>query len=363
MSFGNDYIPVSVNVLKSGMKIDYSIYRENNREFSLLCKDVVLTDELIERFRKLTYPDYTVYVPNAKFEDVTGNKPELTVKEKKEVFNKSYDRVKESAGKMFDRIADDDFVPVEVVEDLTRTVHSQVESMEISHILQSINSMRAIDEYLHAHCVNVALLNGVIGRWLNLDKKSLAALVKIGLLHDIGKLKIPQRILNKPTRLTEEEFDLIMNHPIYSHEILVRSGYTDERILKGVIQHHERVNGLGYPFGLNINAITDFAKITSIADSYDAMVTKRAYKEAHSPFEILSWFADGCYSELDLNYVNVFLESMVEEFKGRKVLLSNGQKATVLFVNAMNFAFPIVQAGGEIIHTSVDLRCVEMLDD
>ena len=371
MDFSNDYIPVSLSVLKTGMEIDFSIYRENNREFSLLCKDVTLTGELIERFSKLTYPSYNIYIPSAEYEYVISGKPKKhvqniqrnQVKIKKNAFFKNYEQVKENTGKIFDKIKFEDSVPAEAVNELTQTVHNQVETMEISHILQSINSVRRVDENLHTHCTNVALLNGVIGKWLKLDKTSLAALVKVGLLHDIGKLKIPQRILNKPERLTEDEFDLIMNHPIYSHELLIKSGYTEERILKGVIQHHERVNGLGYPFGLNINSITDFAKITSIADVYDAMVTKRAYKEAHSPFEILSWFADGCYSELDLNYVNVFLESMVNEFKGKKVMLSNGETATVLYINAMNFSFPVVQAGGEIIHTSADLRCISMLDE
>jgi len=93
------------------------------------------------------------------------------------------------------------------------------------------------------------------------------------------------------------------------------------------------------------------------------MVTKRAYKEAHSPFEILSWFAEGCYSELDLNYVTIFLESMVDEFKGKKVILSDDRVATVLFVHAMNFAYPIVQTESGVVHTSPDLKCVSMFDD
>jgi HD-GYP domain-containing protein (c-di-GMP phosphodiesterase class II) len=360
---GSDYIPVDLDFLKSGMIIDFNIYRENNGEFLLLCKDVVINDELIGRFKRLTYPTYKIYIPNSQHKEIVQKTRKQQNKIKKNIFFKSYEQVKENTSKMLDKIVFSDSVPVEIVDELSRTVHKQVETMEISHIIQSINSVRKIDEYLHTHCVNVALLNGIIGRWLGLDTQSLAALVKVGLLHDIGKLKIPQRILNKPTRLSEEEFDLIMNHPIYSHELLVRSGYTDEQILKSVIQHHERVNGMGYPFGLNLNAITGFAKITSISDVYDAMVAKRAYKDAHSPFEILSWFAEGCYSELDYNYVMKFIDSMAEEFKGKKVLLSNGREATVLFIHSANIANPIVQSNGEIINTSADLRCVSIIDD
>ena len=364
MAFSNnDYVPIPLSSLKIGMEIDYDIYRENNGEFLLLCKDVTITDELLERFHRLTYPTYNIYVPNSKYELMVDDRRKLHNRIKRNAYYKNYEQVKETASGMLDEILKADSVPLEIVEDLTATVHKQVETMEISHIIQSINSVRKVDEYLHTHCVNVALLNGIIGRWLKMDDDNLASLVKAGLLHDIGKLKIPNRILNKPTRLTEEEFALIMNHPVYSHDMLTRSGYTDEKILKCVIQHHERVNGMGYPSGLNLKEITEFARITSISDVYDAMVTKRAYKEAHSPFDILSWFSEGCYSELDFRYVTVFIESMADEFKGKKVLLSDGREGTVMFVHANNIANPIVRSNGEVINTSADLRCVSILDE
>ncbi|MCL2077367.1 MAG: HD-GYP domain-containing protein [Oscillospiraceae bacterium] len=358
-----DYIPVSLDILKSGMVIDYSIYREKNREFFLLCKDAVLTEELLDRFRMLTEPYNEIYIPSNKYDEIIKERNNQKDKVKKRIFFRSYEQAKKSAAKMLERIAAEDSIPAEIAEELSQTVNKQVETMEISHIIQGINSVRKIDEYLHTHSVNVALLNGVMGRWLKLEKQELAALVKVGLFHDIGKLKIPKAILDKPTKLTEQEFDLVSNHPIYSHDLLKKSGFTDERILTGVIQHHERVNGMGYPFGLNINKISEFARITSIADVYDAMITKRTFKSAHSPFEVLSWFSDGCYSELDYNYVMVFLESMVDEFKGKKVLLSNGKTGTVMFVHSTNFAYPIVQADGEIIHTSKDLKCVSLVND
>jgi len=360
---GNDYIPVKLDVLKSGMHISFSIYREINREFLLLCKDVVITDELLEKFARLTYPSYTIYMPNSKHEEIIKEVHGFKNSPKKAVFNRNYERVKDNAAKLMDKIVTSETVPMEVTEDLAQNVHRQVENAEISHIVDSINSVRKHDEYLHTHSVNVSLLNGIIGKWLKLPEDELGVLVKIGLLHDIGKLRIPERILNKPARLTEEEFGQIMNHPVYSHELLVKSGYTDERILKGVIQHHERVNGTGYPIGMDMTQITEFAKITAISDVYDAMVTKRVYKDAHSPFEILSWFAEGCYSELDYKYVTVFIESMAEEFRGKRVLLSDGREAQVMFIHSFNIAYPIVSANGEVINTSPDLRCVSLIGE
>ena len=359
-----EYIPVSLSVLKSGMNINYSIFRENNREFLLLCKDQVLTDDLIERFKRLTYPNYVIYMPRKKYDEIQVDKRKQQQKAKKNAFVKSYEQVKNVTSIMMDKIAAEDNIPVEVADELTKTVHKQVEVMEITHIIESINSVRMVDEYLHTHSVNVAMLNGIIGRWLKMDTETLTALVKVGLLHDIGKLKIPQEILDKPTRLTEEEFKVIINHPVFSRDILVKSGFTDERILLGVAHHHERTNGMGYPFGLNANTICDFARITAISDVYDAMVANRAYKVAHSPFEILSWFAEGCYSELDFKYVSVFLESMTEEFKGKSVLLSDDRVGTIMFFNNHNIAYPLVQMrDGSVVTTSEEVKCVRIIED
>jgi HD-GYP domain-containing protein (c-di-GMP phosphodiesterase class II) len=360
---GSDFIPVKLDVLKSGMNINFSIFRENNGEFLLLCKDVVITDELLERFKKLTYPNYRIYLPSSHYESIIKDSPIPAIGPKRAAHFKNYEQAKERASKMFDTIVTKDSVPAEYTENLTQSIYKQVETVEISDIIEGINSVRNIDEYLHTHSVNVALLNGIIGRWLKLPEDELAVLVKIGLLHDIGKLKIPGGILNKPARLTESEFDMIMNHPIFSHELLMRSGINDERILKGVIQHHERVNGMGYPFGTGVSEITDYAKITAISDVYDAMVATRVYKEAHSPFEILSWFAEGCYSELDYKFVTVFLDSMAEEFRGKKVLLSDGREATVMFMHSFNIAYPIVKVGDEVVNTSPDIKCVSIIGE
>jgi HD-GYP domain-containing protein (c-di-GMP phosphodiesterase class II) len=360
---GNDFIPVKLDVLKKGMNINFSIYRENNREFLLLCKDVVISDELLEKFKRLTYPTYMIYLPNSKLEEIVRESHESKSTPKKATFVRNYERTKERTSQMLDRIITTETVPMDIAEDLALNVNRQVEAAEVTDIIESINSVRNVDEYLHTHSVNVALLNGIIGRWLKLGDDELGALVKIGLLHDIGKLRIPERILNKPERLTEKEFEQIMNHPLFSHEILTKSGYKDQRILKGVLQHHERVNGMGYPFGMNLSEITEYARITAISDVYDAMVTKRVYKDAHSPFEILSWFAEGCYSELDFKYVTVFIECMAEEFKGKRVLLTDGRVATIMFIHSFNIAYPIVSAGGEVVNTSPDLKCVSLVGE
>jgi HD-GYP domain-containing protein (c-di-GMP phosphodiesterase class II) len=272
----------------------------------------------------------------------------------------AYKAVKEETESLFDDVAKTERVSREAASSLANAVREQIKTFDASILIQQINGIRKTDEYLHTHSVNVSMLNGLIGKWMRLDDSSQKVLVEIGLLHDVGKLKVPPEILNKPAKLTPEEFKIVQTHPVFAREILERSGVKDERLLRGVLQHHEKGNGHGYPYGLRIRDIDEFARITAISDVYDAMVARRVYKEAHSPFEILAWFAKGCYSDLDIQFVNVFMDAMVEELKGKHVNLSDGTVAEVVYVHPSNFQYPLVRRGDEIIHTSAELSCLTM---
>lgn len=372
-----DYVPVNIDELEAGLQIGCNVYFKKEDDLVFLCKDVTLTQELIDKFKTVIYPDDMVYISKKFIKDIFKKRdyskyiPDM-VKNAQIVDNNDsneYESVKqqyESAVsdtvKMFCNITENNTVNAEDTENLAQTVQFQLESNDISLILQSISSIRKVDEYLHTHSLNVAFLNGLMGKWLKYDKARQDDLVKIGLLHDIGKLRIPPEILNKPGRLTKEEFEEIKTHPYYSFEILVKSGNVNKEILQGVIQHHEKLNGTGYPYGIGVEKITEYAKITSISDIYDAMVAKRVYKDAHSPFEILENFAKEGYSELDIKYVKLFINCMIEELKGKLVVLSDGSVAKVLIVKAMDLKYPIVEVDGNVINTSPDLYCVSMFN-
>lgn len=107
-----------------------------------------------------------------------------------------------------------------------------------------------------------------LGKWLGYSEESILELSIVGLLHDIGKLKIPEEIVNKPGKLTSDEFGLMKSHSFYSYEILLETGDFNEDILLGVLQHHEKVNGTGYPNGLKGEDIHKYAKIIAVCDIY-----------------------------------------------------------------------------------------------
>ena len=246
---------------------------------------------------------------------------------------------------------------------LVQTVNETVEQAELSFLIHWISYMRDSDEYLYTHGVNVGILNGMMARWLELSDEDEQRLILVGLLHDVGKTLIKDEIINKAEKLTKEEYDEVKKHSIHSYELLKKSGITDELVLSGVRGHHEKGNGSGYPDGLKLKEIPLFARITSISDIYDAMVAKRVYKEAHSPFEVLDEFYRNKYSDLDIRLVDLFLDKMATELIGKDAVLSNGKIARIVYLEKTNFAYPIVQCEDKVIVTSDDLKCVTLFSD
>jgi putative nucleotidyltransferase with HDIG domain len=261
---------------------------------------------------------------------------------------------------LLDDVAKTGKVDTEQAVTITKNIQSQINTEDSSLILYAINQIRSEDEYLYTHCLNVAYLNGLVGKWLKLKPQEQSDLVEIGLFHDLGKLKISSSILNKPDKLTDDEFEEIKRHPVLSLEMLMKSGVRNKVVLEGVIQHHEKVNGTGYPKGLGIREITEFARITAISDIYDAMVTKRVYKEPCSPFVILNEFMKTGYSELDIKYINIFVNCMIDELKGKVIILNDGTEATVRLVDPRKVLYPIVEIDGEVVRTDDKLYCDRM---
>jgi putative nucleotidyltransferase with HDIG domain len=143
------------------------------------------------------------------------------------------------------------------------------------------------DNYTHQHSKNVARISLEIGKRMGLSQQELEKLEFSAILHDVGKIGVPDSILLKPGKLTDEEYKIIKNHTVYGAEILSQVKYVDEDILKGALEHHERLDGSGYPYGKKGEEISLFGKIIGIADVFDALSSKRTYKEAWDFGEVL----------------------------------------------------------------------------
>lgn len=167
-------------------------------------------------------------------------------------------------------------------------VDSILENSENGDAVYDLLSLRTHDYYTYTHSVNVAALSVGLAIASGLDRGRTEKLGIGAMLHDIGKSAIPHEILNKPGKLTDEEFAIMKTHVIESERLLRPQKEIPEESFVALLQHHERLTGRGYPFGVSGRQVQLFGRITPIADCYDAMTTQRVYKPAFTPFHALS---------------------------------------------------------------------------
>lgn len=268
----------------------------------------------------------------------------------------------DSIKKSFDELSRNN-TSEEVKKELEKTVEEIKNSLSVNvELLNEILDVKEVDEYLYNHSLNVAVISNLIGKWMNLPQEDLDTLVLAGLVHDIGKLKVDPLVLNKPGKLTDEEFLEMKKHPAYSHKMLVEMGYTDQKMLKAVTLHHEKVDGSGYPLGITGDKLPIHAKILAIADIFDAMTSNRVYKERVSPFKVLEMFQNQTFGKLDYSIIMTFIKKFTEYYVGSEVQLSNGEKAKIVSLNTYELTKPLlITDAGKFIDISKS-RNIQILD-
>ena len=183
----------------------------------------------------------------------------------------------------------------------------------------------------------------LIGKWLKYSPDMIKELLQAGLMHDVGKSKVPIEIINKPGALTSEEYEEIKKHPIYGYRILENIPNIHKDICMGVLMHHEREDGSGYPVGAKSSKIHHFAKIIAVADIYDAMTSKRSYKEREAPFKVFELMERHSFGVLDLNVMNAFLSNIAAYYIGDFVRLSNGDIGEIIYINPRQVSKPLIR--------------------
>lgn len=185
------------------------------------------------------------------------------------------------------------------------------------------NALDSRDSYTMNHSENVAKYSVAIAEKMNLSKESCDIIHKGALLHDVGKIGIPEHILKKNGRLTNEEYKIIQSHPTIGYEMIKHVGnFQDNGILDIVLYHHERMDGKGYPAGLNGDQIPLYARIVAVADTFDAMTTKRVYRDASNIDNTLNEIWKNKGTQFDPEIVDVFL-SLFDQQDFKKSLKSS----------------------------------------
>lgn len=224
--------------------------------------------------------------------------------------------------------------------------------------------VRHKDDYTFHHCINVAIFSGILGRWLNYSGSELRELILAGLLHDIGKAHIPLEILNKQGKLLSKEMEIMKRHTSLGYELLKNAEEIPLGIKLGVLQHHERMDGSGYPLKLPGDKIHPYARVIAVADIYDAMTSDRVYRRRTTPFKVVEMVMANMFDELDPIVCTTFLNNVRDYFVGNIIRLSDGRQAEVVFLSRMGCGRPVVRTeDGEFIdlekHKSISI--VEMV--
>ena len=164
-----------------------------------------------------------------------------------------------------------------------------------------------------------------------------------GCLADCGMAKIPPKILSKSTSITALEYEEIRKHPIYSLKMLQRSTLLKESVKHAVLQHHERLDGSGYPRGKSEQKPHAFAKIVAVADVYHAMASERIYRKKQSPFKVIEMIMQDGFGKFDITVINKLLSCIMNYSMGSRVRLSNGYIAEIVFIDKQSPTRPLIK--------------------
>lgn len=265
-------------------------------------------------------------------------------------YNKEVNSIKE----IFDSVIKNPAAPIDfhqILSDFTELIASCRTTVAL---FDKLHNMRQDEDSVYAHCLNVALISRMMGKWLKLDDNERDILTLCGLFHDIGKISIPNEILNKPDKYTDEEFALIQQHPLFSYKLLKQQPI-DERIKQAALQHHERWDGSGYPQKIEGDALDDFAAIVAIADVYDATTAARSYRPPLCPFQAISMFEKDGLQKYHPKYILTFLNRIATTYQHNRILLNNGHSANIVMINPNNLTRPMIQTD--------DGTIIDMLDN
>lgn len=225
-----------------------------------------------------------------------------------------------------------------------------------------IGALQISDEHTFKHSVDVATMAMIVARKYGLNDNQVYQIGIAGLLHDIGKSKIPNEILNKAGKLTDDEFTIMKMHSTYGYHILEPKKDISQEVKLGVLQHHEKMNGRGYPMQVTGERIHLFSRIISIADIYDALVTERPYKKPFSPRAAVEMIMS-MTEELDIKVMKCFMESVILYPVGSDVMLSTGEMARVV----ENLSYAVLRPkvlglqSGKVYDLANDVKCANII--
>lgn len=315
---------IDPRLLEAGMKVGFPIYYHENNDVHLfpeygdgsvgpweITPDVVTCTKPL-MIRKEDVNAYRSFVEQLMNTSMGGEKTEI------EAVRKKANVLREMTKIVVQDVLDDprSGEKIKNVSDSVQGLVGFILDNETSYY--SLMRISSHDFYTYIHSLNVCTLGVGLGSAIGLPQKPDLEQLGLGaMLHDVGKSQVDSQLINKPGRLTEEEFAQMRNHVMLGVDLLKNHHKLPARVLEPVAQHHEKLSGNGYPLGIKGEQLTQFGRISSIVDIYDALTTKRSYKAAFSPFEALS-FLSKTEADYDKGLLRAFVMMLGKQIEQEK---------------------------------------------
>lgn len=257
------------------------------------------------------------------------------------VAEKQYDQIKNDYSLILEDLQKGKQIDIERVRQGVEVMVDSVLRNPSAFVL--VKQLRERDEYSYSHALGTSVWCATFGRHLGLERRDIESLALGGMLLDVGKVKIPTALINKPEILAGKELEIMCSHVDKSVRILAGNPHIPNEVFRMVATHHERADGSGYPMALNNEQIPIFGRIAGIVDSYDAMTTRRPYRpRVHSPHEAINELHAGKGTIFQAELVEQFIQAVGLYPTGSLVELSTGEVAVVIEVNAMRRLRPSI---------------------
>ena len=340
-------LKIKVNSLKAGVTLGKDIFTYDSK--LLLPRGTVITSEHLENLR------------NRNIDDVYIMETEVRVKSTRSfegVYSNSLNIIRSfmleaKLGKSLD---------LEEIGIITDLLLEQV--FDVGDLFRHMRLMKEKDDYLFTHSVNVSLLCILIGRWLKCDQEVLKELGQAGFLHDIGKILIDDSILNKPGKLTDDEYEEMKKHTLLGYNLLTEHEQVSINVANAALMHHERADGSGYPMGSKGYSKNLCVSVVAVADVYDALTSNRVYSTKRSPFAAAEILWHESFGKLNPRISKVFYDKITSFYVGNKVLLSNDEIGVVIYVDPSQPTRPIIMVGDSFINLAIErsITILEVID-
>lgn len=343
---------LTIDIIKKGMVLQSDVYDDAGT--LVLSAGTVLSDALIGKLKAKHIEQISVI----KDQSVLDNVPIIAVDEN---VRKAYLETVEQYKELFTSLKKGHKVAYEEVESVTEPILNEV--IKNSSVVRQVWRLRTFDNYTFDHSVGVSIFSALLAKWLNYSPSMIKRAAIAGLVHDVGKIKLPDDILNKQTALTDAEYEVMKLHPLLGYNLLRDSSSMPDVILEAVLHHHERYDGSGFPHGLVGENIPPLTRVVSIGDIFSAMINHRVYAETLNPYKAAQNILDMSYNELDPYMAQLFVRGISNYYIGNVVKLTSGEVGEIVLVNQAELERPLVKTENTFVDLSKerDIKIEEII--